>query len=318
MNSSTDNNRKPVAAITGATGFIGRCLVAKLQAAGWQVRALVRSAERARRVEQLAGAQLVDGDLHQDTSLRRLVHGAHAVVHCAGAVRGVTPAQFDRVNVDGVTRLVEATRAQARPPRLLSLSSLAAREPQLSPYAASKRKGEQALAAAAGDMSWTAFRPPAVYGPGDKELLPLFRLMARGLAPLPGSNKARFSVIYVDDLANAVLRWMDAPPETGGIFELHDGRAGGYAWDDVIAIVQQLTGRPVRRLKIPLPLLQLPAAVNWVAGQLLPYAPMLTPGKIRELRHPDWVCDNKHIQLAVDWQPQVELEEGLRLTPGWR
>jgi len=317
LTTAKDNREKPIAAVTGGSGFIGRCLVAKLRAAGWQVRVLARSIARASRIEQLAGTELVAGDLEQTSGLRRLVQGADAVVHCAGAVRGVTPAQFERVNVDGVIRIAEATRQQSYPPRLLCLSSLAAREPQLSPYAASKRKGEQALAEAGGGIFWAALRPPAVYGPGDKELLPLFRLMARGLAPLPGSIEARFSVIYVDDLANAVLRWLDAPPKTGGIFELHDGRIGGYSWDDVIGIVQQLTGRSVRRLKIPLPLLQLPAVINWIAGQLLPYAPMLTPGKLRELRHPDWVCDNQSIQQAIDWQPRIDLKEGLRLTPGW-
>ena len=313
-----EDKRMPVAAVTGATGFIGRRLVPKLQAAGWRVRALVRSAARAGQIKELAGAELVVGDLQQADSLQRLVGGAHAVVHCAGAVRGVTPEQFDRVNVEGVVRVVEASRAQSRPPRLLSLSSLAAREPGLSPYAASKHKGEQALAATAGAMPWAALRPPAVYGPGDKELLPLFRLMALGLAPLPGSPRARFSVIYVDDLTNAIVRWLDTAQDTGGIYELHDGTAGGYCWDDVIGIVQRITGRRVRRVKIPLPLLQLPAACNWIAGRILPYAPMLTPGKIRELRHPDWVCDNGAIQRAIDWQPAVDLEQGLRLTPGWR
>ncbi len=318
MTTTRDNRNKPVAALTGGTGFIGRCLAAKLQTAGWRVRALVRSTSRAAQITQLAGAELITGDLEQVTDLRRLVQGADAVIHCAGAVRGVTPAQFDRVNVDGVRCIAQAAREQACLPRLICLSSLAAREPRLSPYAASKHKGEQALVDAAGGMTWAALRPPAVYGPGDRELLPLFRLMAHGFAPLPTTPRARFSVIYVDDLANAVLCWLDAAAPATGIFELHDGRVGGYCWDDVIRIVQQLTGRPVRRIRVPLPLLQLPAAVNWVAGQLLPYAPMLTPGKIRELRHSDWVCDNQRIQQAVDWRPVVDLAEGLRRTPGWR
>lgn len=134
---------------------------------------------------------------------------------------------------------------------------------------------------------------------------------------MPGNPEARFSVIFVSDLADAITRWLATPGRVNGIFELHDGRAGGYNWRQVIDIVQQLSGRSVRPLPIPLPLMQLPALLNYAAGRLLPYAPMLTPGKIRELRHPDWVCDNHDIEQAIGWCPRTDLKTGLRLTPGW-
>ena len=76
-------------------------------------------------------------------------------------------------------------------PRFISISSLAAREPHLSPYAESKKKGEEILAKRAGDRPWAVLRPPAVYGPGDKELLPLFRWMFRGIGPVLGPPEAR-------------------------------------------------------------------------------------------------------------------------------
>ena len=96
----------------------------------------------------------------------------NAVVHCAGVVRGATRGDFESVNVSGVAALATISSEQQPPPRFLSLSSLAAREPSLSYYAASKREGERALAQTAGDMQWAVLRPPAVYGKGDKELLP--------------------------------------------------------------------------------------------------------------------------------------------------
>ena len=311
-----NNATPPTVALTGATGFIGRTLTRRLCERGWKVRALVRSPARAFWLQQL-GVVLIEGDLAGIEGLRQLVQGVDAVVHCAGAVRGVTQAQFDRVNVEGVRRLAEISKQLPDQPRFLSLSSLAAREPQLSAYAASKRGGETALAETAGIMPWAAFRPPAVYGPGDKELLPVFRLMARGYAPLVAPAHARFSTIFVEDLANAMVQWLEQRDCAQGVFELHDGHPGGYCWDDVIQVVEQLSARSIRRLRVPTALLRIPAGINWLAGQLLPHTPMLTPGKIRELTHADWVCDNRKIHQATGWAPSVDLKEGLAQTPGW-
>ena len=303
-----------VVALTGATGFIGGRLVRQLHGAGWQVRVLVRPAADTAYLTDLEVQQLT-GDLEDQDSLQRLVADTYAVIHCAGAVRGVTPAQFNRINVDGVARLARAAASQQ--PRFLLLSSLAAREPGLSPYAASKQQGEQALAAEAGKMPWAALRPPAVYGPGDKELLPLFQWMERGIAPVLGSADGRFSLLYVDDLATAVLQWLQQPQGLSGIFELHDGHAGGYSWDEVVAIAAALRAGSIRRVPVPVSLLRLLAGLNVLLSRLGGYAPMLTPGKVRELRHHDWVCDNVAINRALGWTPRVELAEGLRRTLSW-
>jgi nucleoside-diphosphate-sugar epimerase len=191
-------------ALTGATGFIGGTVARRLGATGWQIRVLVRRNSLATSHSRTA-AERVIGDLEDLDSIRSLVRNAYAVIHCAGAVRGASQAHFNRVNVDGVARLVQAASEQHRVPRFLLVSSLAAREPEISFYAASKRLGEKVLAAQAGKMKWTILRPPAVYGPGDKELLPLLRWIGRGLAPIMGCDGARFSLLHVEDLAESVL-----------------------------------------------------------------------------------------------------------------
>ena len=303
-------------AVTGATGFIGGMLTDHLVTAGYRVRALTRP-RSAHKLPQLPGLEAVSGSLQDSESLARLLQDTDAVVHCAGAVRGVTAADFDSVNVDGVKQLVRVALSRSTRPRFLSLSSLAARAPQLSHYASSKRQGEQALASMAEDMEWVALRPPAVYGPGDREMLPLFQWMGRGIAPVLGTADARVSLLYVDDLCAAVLRWLDAGQCQSGIYELNDTRAGGYSWDEIIAIVSTLRARRIIRLPVPAALLQSMAAINATTARLIGYAPMLTPGKVRELRHPDWVADNTALTAAIGWQPRVSLQEGLRRTMGW-
>jgi nucleoside-diphosphate-sugar epimerase len=279
-------------ALTGATGFIGNRIARRLAANGCKLQALARAtSDRSR----LLGFNIhwVEGALEDPDSLRRLVHGADAVVHCAAAVRGATQAHFER---------------------FLLISSLAAREPELSYYAASKRKAETVIAEQAGSMPWAVLRPPAVYGPGDKEMLPLLRWMARGIAFVVGSGNARISMLYVDDLADAVQRWLLKDALAEKVFELHDGQPAGYSWQDVIDTIEHLSGKRVRSVKVPLAVLKTVSSLNLHAARIFRYAPMFTPGKLRELRHPDWVCENGAFTRETGWTPQVSLQEGLRRT----
>jgi nucleoside-diphosphate-sugar epimerase len=304
-------------ALTGATGFIGTTLLSRLAGAGWRVRALYRP--RSGRVPAPSpGVEWLPGDLGDSDALEALVTGTEAVIHCAGTVRGARRSDFDRVNAEGAGRVARAAARLPRPPRLLLMSSLAARMPELSDYAGSKWRGECAVKAASDRMRWTVLRPPVVFGPGDRELLPLFRWIARGFVPVPAVAPGRFSLIHVDDLATAVLHWLAAETGYGLTFELDDGRPGGYDWDTVLTLAGHALreGRPLRRVRIPMPLLGLAASANLGAARILGYAPMLTPGKVREITHPDWLCDSQAFVLATGWRPAISLEIGLARAYG--
>jgi nucleoside-diphosphate-sugar epimerase len=124
-------------------------------------------------------------------------------------------------------------------------------------------------------------------------------------------------MVYVDDVASLVLAWLQQPAPVSGVYAFDDGRFDGYSWNDVCAIVARLCQRPVRAFRVPSPVLDIPARINRALAGMLGYAPMLTPEKLRELRHPDWVCDNQALQQVLDWQPRYQLEQGLARTPGW-
>jgi nucleoside-diphosphate-sugar epimerase len=254
----------------------------------------------------------VRGSLSTPQSLERLLRGVEAVVHCAGAVRGASADDFNQVNVDGVARLVQAVQEVHPMPRFLLISSLAARQPDASWYASSKRQGEEALRLKAGCMHWTVLRPPVVYGPGDRETLPLLNWMRRGIAPVFGDGSSRFSMLFAEDLAEAVLCLLNRPDWIPRPFELHDGRPQGYNWLEVIGTLSQVMGRPVHALKIPLPLLRAAASGNLILARLLGYSPMLTPSKVGEFVHSDWVCDDAALRRATGWAPRIGLEEGMR------
>jgi len=300
-------------ALTGATGFIGGHLVPALERAGWSVRALVRRTGAA----LPSSVATVRGSVEDPKALAELVAGAGAVVHGAGLIKARGRADFFRVNAGGVAALAAAAAAQATAPRFVLLSSLAAREPALSDYAGSKRAGEAALAEAAPPLPWTVFRPAVVYGPGDREVLTLLRAMAKGLAPVLGAEHARVSMIHAEDLASAVVGAL-APGNTAGrTYEIDDGRPGGYSWGEIVATAAEVLGRRVRIVRVPPAALRALAYGNLLAGRLSNRIACVTPGKAREILHPDWVCHDQDFALETGWRPRWPLREGLADTVAW-
>ena len=297
---------KPVL-LTGATGFIGQRLQKALLGNGQKVTALVRpiSAHSAR---LLPGVNCLQADLSDSEILAPAVSEAEAVIYCAGSVRGRQLDDFRAANIAGVRSMVDAMNlADARVPLLL-VSSLAASRPHVSDYANSKFLGEQEVREHA-SFPWTIFRPPAVYGPGDKEMLPILKLAMKGLVTPTGPREQRLSLIHVDDLAAAVLAWLQSRDQCRGrVFTLDDGHSGGYDWQEIAE-----TASPGR-----LPAGEYPGLAFVRGGRdepvslaLLRYHPMLTPGKARELTQADWVCNNSDLSAATGWAPAIDLEQGL-------
>ena len=263
------------------------------------------------------GATAVPGAMERRDSLDRLLEGADAVVHCAGLVKARGDDEFSAVNVDGTARIAEAAAACGRPPRVLLMSSLAAREPGISPYAASKRGAEKALAAQGGALEHCSLRPPGIYGPGDRATLPLFRQLARGLLFVPNVPGARLSLLYVQDLAAIVERLLARSDWGGRILEVDDGRDGGYGWPDLANAAGRHLGRPVRQVAVPRWLLWGPAQVNQWVARARGRATFFTPGKLREFFHPDWVARTASDGPLGDWRPRFTFETGFPATLEW-
>ena len=190
------------------------------------------------------------------------------------------------------------------------LSSLAAREPELSWYSRSKSESEKILQDTG--LDWTILRPPAVYGPGDEEMRAIFDWMARGMAVVPGAATARISLIHISDLVEAIVSCLQTSDTVGQTLSACDGKAAGYDWHEVAAIAERVWQRRVRLLAVPRRLLDLIAAGNLQLARLSGRAAMLTPPKLHELRHPDWVVDNLEISAITNWRPEIPLEQGLQ------
>ncbi len=259
--------------------------------------------------------KIVDGDLLDEQALNKLVTGCDAVVHCAGVIAAARDETFHRVNAEG-TRHLALAAAAAGVSRFLLVSSIAARHPHLSAYAASKAAAESALDTVPG-LSWDVLRLPAVYGPGDRQTLTLFRLVKHGFGMLPAGEKARVSLVYVDDLVAAICIWLKAQNPRKETYELDDGHKGGYSWRTIIDhAARALSVRP-RYIVPPGAVLRCIGQCALAWGRVTGRPPFISPGKVRELRHTDWECRDDNFQTATGWRPRVALSQGMRETIAW-
>ncbi len=291
-------------AVTGATGFVGSHLLTAARAAGHSVRALTRGPRAAE-----GGLTWIEGTLDHPDSLATLCAGADAVIHIAGLINAPNRAGFEAVNVDGTARMIDAARV-AGVLRFIHISSLAAREPSLSDYGWSKAESEKVVAGSG--LDWTIVRPPAIYGPGDRETFELFRMAARGFVALPPAG--RFSILHVDDLSRLMLALVDAPASIGETYEPDDGVENGWEHRHFARTLGRLLGKRATTVAMPKALMAGAAHVDRLVRR---DKAKLTPDRVRYFCHPDWVVTAKARPPESLWTPEIRTQTGLKETGEW-
>lgn len=291
-------------AVTGGTGFVGARFIDAAVAAGHQVQALTRRPRNPR-----PQVEWVEGSLTDADGLRRLVTGASVIVHIAGVINSRDPAEFERCNVDGTLAMLAAATA-AGVTRFVHVSSLAAREPKLSRYGASKARSEELVERSG--LDWVIVRPPAVYGPGDRETLELFKMAKLRLMLLP--PRGRVSLIHVDDLARLLLALADTGEPSGAVLEPDDGEPRGWTHKQLAQAVGRAVGRSNLSLSVPKTMLRLGAVVDQLVRR---ERAKLSADRAAYFSHRDWVVNGDRRPAPDLWRPQVDTERGLAETAEW-
>jgi nucleoside-diphosphate-sugar epimerase len=313
------------AAVTGATGFVGRHLVEALRERGDEVRCLARAAPAAAPLAGL-GCAVVSGDLDDEHALRRLADGVDVVFHVAGVVAAWSEAEYLRVNRDGVARVAAAARDSGAG-RVLLVSSLAASGPTrpgapldddapprpVSAYGRSKLAGERALRDSG--MSWTIVRPAAVYGPRDRQLLRLFRTARFGVLPVLGGGRQELSLIHGHDLALALIAAAASDATLGRAY--HAAHPEPVSQRGLNAAVGRALGRETRSLPLPAALVTPLLALNGAVARATGRRTLLNGGKAVELLAPAWSCTSAGLERDAAWRAGIPLLEGLRQTAEW-
>lgn len=293
-----------IVALTGATGFVGQAVLDAAARKGVAVRALTRRVQDPRN-----GVTWIDGSLSDNGTLARLVEGADSLLHVAGLTNTPDPREFETANVTGTIALLDAART-AGVGRFVFISSLSAREPSLSLYGASKAKAEAYVETSG--LDWSMVRPPAVYGPRDKDMFELFRSAKYGIVPVP--PRGHVSIIHVDDLAECLLALAPCGMAAGATLEPDDGKPGGYEHGELAKLIGKAVGRKVIAPHLPGTLLKVAAR----GDRLIRGAEAkLTPDRVGYLVHPDWVCRPERAVPGSIWVPRIDGRDGLTATARW-
>ncbi len=313
--------------VTGGTGFVGSHLIDRLLASGHDVTTLVRSPARAAGLEA-RGVTLVRGDLHDEAAIRAAVRGQNVVYHAAALVAAKDEAEFFRANREGTAIVVRAMEQLAPYARLVHISSLAAAGPAalgiprttehaeapLTMYGRSKNAAEQVVRES--HLPWVIARPPAVYGPRDRDnFLQVFKLVRSGFAPVFGDGSQELSLVYAPDLARA-LELIGTTPgiESRAYFTNHPEIV---TTADLVRRIGRLMGRDVRIIPIPQPAAK---ALLGAAGQvaaLLGNRTILRAEKAHDFFSPGWTGDPTQVMSDTGWLPEHDLDRGLAATKGW-
>jgi dihydroflavonol-4-reductase len=309
-------------AVTGANGFIGRNVVLHLRNAGWAVRAIVRPDRRYAVPDgvELVATQFVTADLV------RAAAGAEVIVHAAGRTRAATTRQFQAANVDVTRQIVGA--AVELGSRLVHVSSQAAAGPgtpehprfeddppsPLTAYGRSKLTAEEVIKTS-GRLHWTIVRPALVYGPFDRNVLPLFRLAQRGIMlRVTPSGTPAYTFVHIEDVARGIEAAATTLAAEGQVFSLGHPRSDTV--DTLTDTLEKVLGRSYRRVRLPYALLLAAALVGDVAtlcGRPL----ALDRARLAELRAEGWVCSVDKARDRLGFSARIGLLEGFASTAAW-
>ena len=306
--------------VTGATGFVGSHLCEKLQADGHEVYCLVRNKKKFEKFN-IPGIS-VEGTLSKNGPndwCNKLPPDLDACVHIAGLLHSFDKKEFYQVNTAAVSQLVSDFSKTYPKLKFVFLSSLSARGPEnvpLSDYGKSKLEGENALIKNA-PKEWDnlIFRAPIVMGPRDPGILDLFKMVKSRLVLYPGTLglENTYSFISVYDLVNIIAKVLEDNQIKNGIF--YPSKDTVIKYKDIVFEIKKLMGISwILNLQVPMPIISFLSRIFLFLNKLKIYDFKLTPDKVLDIRHHQWVCNWKDSKPAFDYDCKWGLSEILRET----
>lgn len=311
------------ALVTGGTGFIGSHLVEALVRHGFEVTCLVRNLARQGHLTSV-DVEKVTGDCTNPESLAAAAKDTDYVFHLAGLTKARNDQEFYTGNVLATQNVVQAVLNNApNIKRLFYLSSLAAAGPShdgiplkedcpllpVSSYGRTKMEGEQIVFGIRDRLPVTIIRPPAVYGPRDKDMFLFFQMVKRGIVPY--WSNSLYSFLYVEDLVNGIIQSAQHEGAVGEVFFLSDGNI--YTSDDIIDAISMALQRRALKVSIPRAVIPVVGFLSRFAGRLS----IISSDRMKDIQHQYWVCDTGKAKNLFGYQPQVTMRTGAQWTADW-
>ena len=317
--------------VTGSTGFIGARLLSYLVKEGEKIRVFLRHESSCGALPE--GVEVIRGSFSDSAARAGAVQGVDRIVHLAGLTKALDEAGYEAGNVMPVQNLLDAvSRHNPDLKRFLFVSSLAAAGPAsdgicgvresdiprpVSAYGRSKLRAETLCLERSTDIPVTIVRPPAVYGPGDRDVLQVFQMLAKGVLVTAGSAaRQRFSMIYVDDLVCGIMMAARSDKAVGRTYYITSPRS--YSWDEIIAASKPELGfKKLYRVSLPDPFVFLVGTLIGSASSLFGKPALINRDKANELVQDYWVCSAEQAELDFGFTAVTSLAEGIAKTISW-
>jgi uncharacterized protein YbjT (DUF2867 family) len=243
--------------VTGATGFVGQEVVKQARAEGHAVRAIVRDPKEAQWLGERYGVELFHGNVLYAPSLEGSLQGANCIIHLVGIINEWKENTFERVHKQATTHVVDAAK-KAKVKRYLHMSALGTRANARSRYHQTKWAAEEYVRKSG--LAWTIFRPSVIYGPQDKSINVLAKLIRRlPFVPVLGDGNSKIQPVSVENVAKCFVAAIKNDSTIGKIYDLCGPEA--FTWNELYDKLLKFHGLRKPKLHLPLPVARVQAAV---------------------------------------------------------
>jgi nucleoside-diphosphate-sugar epimerase len=317
------------ALVTGSTGFVGSHLVERLLQRNYKVRCLVRPETKLEYINDFP-VELINGSYTDIASLKSAVAGVDYVCHVGGVTKSKTKEGYFEGNHKSTANLLRAViEAKSDLKRFVLISSQTATGPgegenpvdeetpchPITTYGKSKLEAEKECLAVKDKIPITIVRPPAVYGPRDKDIFEFFNSANKHLVAMSGFNRKTVSLVHVLDLVDGIILAAESPKAVGKTYFIANEEI--YDWDIVAKITTNVLDKWTIRVHIPHFLIYTIAAVSETIAGIQGKAALINIEKARDMVQGNWTCSVEKAKRELGYESKLTIEAGIENTIKW-
>ncbi|TAK66250.1 MAG: NAD-dependent epimerase/dehydratase family protein, partial [Bacteroidetes bacterium] len=304
-------------------------LAETLNAKGYSLRCLIRKTSSLEWIKHLP-IEYIHGDLFDEQTLEHCVANVDYIYHLAGITKAKTKEEYYRGNHLATKNLLNAAlKHNPGVQRFIHVSSQAAVGPSprdksidettpfhpLTTYGISKMEAEKECLKMMDKLPITITRPPAVYGPRDKDVFEFFNTMNKGLQPMIGFHEKYVSLVHVRSLVEGIILAGEHPRSAGQTYFISSERY--YGWKEIGDITARIMQKKALRVKIPHWAVFVIGTFAELFSRFSPKPALLNLEKVKDIIQEAWTCDVTKAKNELGYKETISLEAGIRETVQW-